>query len=66
MEISEWSNSGRKFQGLSDVRKAMLHSAGFGGISQQLRKMTGRFSHRLSAHFKEIHSQLFALTGPGE
>jgi len=65
-EISEWPNSSRKFQGLSEVKTVLLHSAGFGGISQQLRKMTGRFSHRLVGFFREIHSFLFALTGPAE
>jgi hypothetical protein len=56
-------NSGRKFQGLSEVRIVLPHSAGSGGTSQWLRKMTGRFSHCFPALFREIHSHLIALTG---
>jgi hypothetical protein len=53
-----------KFQGLSKVRTVLPHSEGFGGISQRLKKTTDRFSHRLPALFREIHSHLLAITGP--
>lgn len=55
----------RKSSGTFRSVKGLTYSVGLGDISQRLRKITGRFSHRLLALFREIHSHCLALNPTG-